>query len=62
MGIALLRKTWRRRPGLPAILLTGHLEDTDPTLEERPGDGKLALLHKPVTAREVNAQIATLLA
>ena len=36
-GIALLRKTWRRRPGLPAILLTGHLEDTDPTLEERPG-------------------------
>ena len=61
-GLALIREARRRRPGLPAILVTGHLGDaTHRALEEAAGSGPFALLRKPVAPAAVEAQIAVLL-
>jgi signal transduction histidine kinase/CheY-like chemotaxis protein len=61
-GLALIREARKRRPGLPAVLVTGHLGDaTHGALEEAAGSGPLAVLRKPVSPEAVEAQIAVLL-
>ena len=61
-GLALLREARLRRPGLPAVLVTGHVGDaTRSALEEAARGGPFAVLRKPVTAEAVEAQVALLL-
>jgi signal transduction histidine kinase/ActR/RegA family two-component response regulator len=62
-GVALIREARRRRPGLPAILLTGYAGDAAAlavggALEQ---SGAFALLRKPVTGAELADQVAALL-
>jgi CheY-like chemotaxis protein len=60
-GLALVREARRRRPGLPAILITGHVGDATPeALAEAAGSGPFAVLRKPASAETVEAQLALL--
>ncbi|MBV9735773.1 MAG: response regulator, partial [Acidisphaera sp.] len=60
-GIALMQEVQRRRPGLPAILLTGFVnEDTALTAEKALGGG-FFLLRKPVTQLQLLERVAVLL-
>ena len=61
-GLALIREARRRRPGLPAVLVTGHVGDaTRGALAEAAGTGPFAILRKPIAAEAVEAQVAVLL-
>jgi PAS domain S-box-containing protein len=61
-GLMLLREARRRRPGLPGVLVTGHLGDAvEAALEEAAAGGPFAVLHKPCTVEAVEAQLAALL-
>ena len=62
-GVALIREARRRRPGLPAILLTGYVGEAavlavGGALDR---DGSFALLRKPVTGTMLSDQVAALL-
>lgn len=53
-GLSLIREVRRRRPGLPALLLTGHAGAAHTAmLAAVAADGPFALLRKPVDAEEV---------
>ena len=56
-GITLIEQAHRRRPGLPAILLTGFATDD----AEIPADRAFSLLRKPVGARQLAERVAALL-
>ena len=61
-GLTLIRQAQRLRPGLPALLLTGH---DGPELDRAvadPADGPVALLRKPVRVPEVVARLRGMLA
>ena len=61
-GLALAREARQRRPGLPVLLVTGHVGDAARgALEEAAAGGAFAVLRKPVSAGMVDAQIAALL-
>jgi PAS domain S-box-containing protein len=61
-GLALVREARRRRPGLPALLITGHAgEAAQGALQEAVGTGPFAVLRKPASAEAVGAQVAALL-
>ncbi|HEV7265450.1 MAG TPA: response regulator [Falsiroseomonas sp.] len=63
-GLALIREMRRRRPGLPAVLLTGLVGDgaaAQAALAEAVRDGPFALLRKPLDARELAARAEALL-
>jgi CheY-like chemotaxis protein len=63
-GLALVAAARRRRPGLPAVLLTGLVGDSaaaHTALAEAVRDGPFALLRKPVDAGELAARAAALL-
>lgn len=61
-GLALVRLARRRRPGLPAVLVTGHVGDAGRfALEEAAGSGPFAILRKPVSIEAVAAQVTLLL-
>ncbi len=61
-GLALIREARRRRPGLPAVLITGHVGDAvRGTLEEAAVTGPFAVLRKPVSPEALEAQVAALL-
>ncbi len=61
-GLELLRAARERRPGLPALLVTGYAGDADTEdLAEASGKGPLILLRKPIDPDEVAAHAATLL-
>jgi len=53
-GIATIREARWRRPGLPALLLTGHVEDSVATAEP---PGSFVLLRKPVAGSVLTEQI-----
>ena len=61
-GLALIREARQRRPGLPALLLTGFA--TEETEFEAHGgdDGGFSLLRKPVTGADLATGVAALLA
>lgn len=61
-GLALIRAARRRRPGLPAVLLTGYAGDGAGLAAEAAPGGAVAVLHKPVGAAEVSERLAALLA
>jgi len=61
-GLELVREARRRRPGLPAVLITGYAGDAGQlALREAAGAGPFALVRKPASAEMVEAEIATLL-
>ncbi|RYJ04451.1 MAG: PAS domain S-box protein [Acetobacteraceae bacterium] len=61
-GLALLREVRLRRPGLPALLITGHTGDAAwNALQEAVGTGPFAMLRKPASAEAISAQLAALL-
>lgn len=59
-GVALIREAQRRRPDLPAILLTGYAGDIADLAGGAAG-GRFSLLHKPVTGVELARCVASLL-
>ena len=60
-GLAVIREARRRRPGLAAILLTGHAGDAAALASHEADDG-FALLRKPVTGAHLAQRVAALLA
>ena len=60
-GLALIREAQRRRPTLPAILITGYAGDTAGVAESTASEGTFALLRKPVTGTQLTNQIGALL-
>ncbi len=61
-GLALVREARLRRPGLPAVLITGHLDEAAaPYIEQAAASGPFALLGKPFSAKAVAARLAQLL-
>jgi PAS domain S-box-containing protein len=59
-GNVLIREAHRRRPGLPAILLTGYAGDAIPS-GDREHDESYILLHKPITGAQLVGQVNGLL-
>jgi PAS domain S-box-containing protein len=63
-GLSLIREIRRRRPEVPALLLTGNAGDDAQAAAVVMGGvagGEFSLLRKPVTADEVAARVAALL-
>ncbi len=60
-GLALIREAQRRRPGLPAILLTGFATDMAEIAVGGALNGSFSLLRKPVEARVLAERVAVLL-
>lgn len=61
-GITLIREAQLRRPGLPAILLTGFATDDIEVKEASAGAiGACALIRKPVRAHVLAAQVSAML-
>ena len=50
-GVTLIREARLRRPGLPAILVTGYAGDAAALAVGQRVDGGFTLLRKPVTGR-----------
>ncbi|CAH2604344.1 Histidine kinase [Rhodovastum atsumiense] len=61
-GLALIRAALQRRPGLPAVLLTGHAGDEALHLADGLPHGACSLLRKPVGVSQLVDCIETLLA
>ncbi len=60
-GLALIREAQRRRPGLPAILLTGFVTDAAEIAMGGAVSGGFSLLSKPVEAGRLVERVAVLL-
>ncbi len=61
-GIALIRAAQARRPGLPALLLTGYAQAESVPVPDRIFSGSFSLLRKPVRGRELVDRIRALMA
>ena len=61
-GIALIRATQKRRPGLPALLLTGYAQEEAVLAVEGAVSRAYSLLRKPVRGRELVNRIGALVA
>jgi signal transduction histidine kinase len=61
-GVALIREAQRRRPQLPAILLTGFATDGATTVIGREISGRFTLLQKPISGKALAERAAVLLA
>jgi len=59
-GLALIRAVRERRPGLPAVLLTGYAGDGAALAAD--GDGAFALMRKPVSGVQLLDRVSALLA
>jgi CheY-like chemotaxis protein len=60
-GVALLREAARRRPKLPAILLTGFATNAAELAVGGSVSGRFSLLRKPATEQELTERVAMLL-
>ena len=60
-GLAVIRAARARRPGLPAMLLTGYAGDAAALATDGAEGGPFALLRKPVSGAEIADRIAMLL-
>ena len=61
-GVDLIYEVHARRPGLPAILLTGHVQDVSIGAFDRLHGEPFALLHKPTPPARVAERLAELIA
>lgn len=61
-GLDLIHRVRASRPGLPAILLTGHVEDVSAEAFDRLQGEPFALLHKPTPPARVAERLAELIA
>lgn len=62
-GLGLIREARGRRPGLPAVLVTGHSGDAArEALRAAASDAPFAVLRKPVSVEAMEVQITSLLA
>jgi signal transduction histidine kinase len=61
-GLDLIHEVHARRPGLPAILLTGHVQDVSAGAFHRLDGEPFALLHKPTPPARVAERLAELIA
>jgi signal transduction histidine kinase/ActR/RegA family two-component response regulator len=61
-GLAVIRQAQRRRPGLPAVLLTGYAGDGAQLAISGALSGAFSLLRKPVTVAQLADRIEALLA
>jgi CheY-like chemotaxis protein len=60
-GLALIREARRRRPNLPAVLITGHMGDaSQDILRAVVETGPFAMLRKPASVDAVEAQVAAM--
>ncbi|CAH2602799.1 Histidine kinase [Rhodovastum atsumiense] len=60
-GAELIRQARRRRPGLPAILLTGFATEGAGPVAQGGGDGDVVQLRKPIQAEILAGRVAALL-
>jgi len=60
-GIALIQEARCRKPGLPAILLTGYATDAAELVANGAAEGSFSLLRKPVTGSQLAHRISTML-
>jgi signal transduction histidine kinase/ActR/RegA family two-component response regulator len=60
-GVALIREAQRRKPGLPALLVTGYAGDAAALAVGSAVEGRFALMRKPVTGPELADRVASLL-
>jgi len=60
-GLDLIHEVHARRPGLPAILLTGHVQDVSAGAFNRLRGEPFALLHKPTPPARVAERLAELI-
>ncbi|WP_270938103.1 PAS domain-containing hybrid sensor histidine kinase/response regulator, partial [Falsiroseomonas oryzae] len=60
-GLALIREARLRRPGLPAVLVTGQTGDTETFAARGAEGGRFAALRKPARGQEIAACVAALL-
>lgn len=61
-GLALVWEARRRRPGLPAVLITGNPGDAgDAAVKQAAGSGPFVVLPKPFSAKALDARVAALL-
>jgi len=60
-GVSLIQEAQRRRPGLPAILLTGFSTSAADIAVDAAGGGTFSLLRKPIQAHVLAARVAELL-
>lgn len=61
-GLAVIREARTTRPGLPALLVTGHVGDADEdALADAQAGGPFRLLRKPIEPDALNAAAAALL-
>jgi PAS domain S-box-containing protein len=60
-GLALIREAQRRRPALPAVLLTGFATDVAELAMSGAISGSFSLLRKPVEAQTLAERVAVLL-
>ena len=60
-GVALIREARQRRPGLPAILVTGYAGDAAALAIGQSVEGSFTLMRKPVTGAQLVDQVAALL-
>jgi CheY-like chemotaxis protein len=61
-GLAVIRTAQSRRPGLPAVLVTGHAGDAAVLALGGAVSGSYSLLRKPVCAADLVDRIRSLLA
>jgi CheY-like chemotaxis protein len=59
-GLDLIREMRKRRPTLPAILLTGHVGDIAEAELSHPTADKIVVLQKPVRPAELAGRLAAL--
>jgi CheY-like chemotaxis protein/anti-sigma regulatory factor (Ser/Thr protein kinase) len=58
-GLELVREARRRRPGLPAVLITGHSDEADGSkIEQVTKSGSFVVLAKPFSAKTLTARLA----
>lgn len=60
-GLALLREARRRRPGLPAVILTGCATDAAALSRSEKIDAPFSILHKPIEGKQLSGCVAALL-
>jgi CheY-like chemotaxis protein len=61
-GLALIQEARRRRPALPALLLTGYADASIRLAVDQAGESSTGLLRKPVSGSELAERATALLA